>query len=85
MTEQELMQTLCGQVGQKFGAAGSPMGLSPDLDSPKAVVYVVLEEDRGCGASVAGVFLSLKAAREFLAGPNGSHCYLDSEAGEEVL
>jgi hypothetical protein len=47
-------------------------------------VYVVLEEDRGCGVSVAGVFLSLEAAQEYLAGPNGSNCYLASEYGEEI-
>ena len=48
-------------------------------------VYVVLELDRGCGASVAGVFLSLKSAQEFLEGPDGSNCYLTSTLGEEVL
>jgi hypothetical protein len=48
------------------------------------LVYVVLEEDRGCGASVAGVFASLEAAKEYLAGPEGSNCYLDSNFGEEV-
>ena len=47
-------------------------------------VYVVLEEDRGCGVSVAAVFSSLQSAEEYLAGPNGSNCYLDSEYGEEV-
>lgn len=47
-------------------------------------VYVVLEEDRGCGVSVAGVFASLEAARAYLAGPEGSNCYLDSEYGQEV-
>jgi len=47
-------------------------------------VYVVLEEDRGCGVSVAGVFASLAEAKAYLAGPNGSNCYLDSEYGEEV-
>lgn len=47
-------------------------------------VYVVLEEDRGCGPSVAGVFASLAAAQEYLAGPCGSNCYLDSSEGEEV-
>ena len=47
-------------------------------------VYVVLEEDRGCGPSVAGVFTSLAAAKEYLAGPDGSHCYLHSEDGEIV-
>jgi hypothetical protein len=39
-------------------------------------VYVVLEEDRGCGPSVAGVFASLEAAEAYLAGPCGSNCYL---------
>ena len=48
-------------------------------------VYVVLELDRGCGASVAGVFLSLESAQEFLEGPDGSNCYLTSTNGEEVL
>ena len=47
-------------------------------------VYVVLEEDRGCGASVAGVFASLAEAELYLSGPNGSNCYLDSDQGEEV-
>ena len=47
-------------------------------------VYVVLEEDRGCGPSVAGVFASLDAAQEYLDGPDGSNCYLYSEEGEEV-
>ena len=47
-------------------------------------VYVVLEEDRGCGASVAGVFASLQAAEAYLAGPEGSNCYLDSELGDDV-
>lgn len=47
-------------------------------------VYVVLEKDRGCGVSVAGVFASLPAAQAYLAGPNGSNCYLDSEYGDQV-
>ena len=47
-------------------------------------VFVVLEEDRGCGPSVAGVFASLEAAQAYLAGPNGSNCYLYSEDGEKV-
>jgi len=47
-------------------------------------VFVVLEEDRGCGPTVAGVFYTLAAARAYLAGPNGSNCYLYSEEGEEV-
>ena len=47
-------------------------------------VYVVLEEDRGCGPSVAGVFASLEAAQAYLAGPLGSNCYLYSDLGEEV-
>ena len=44
-------------------------------------VYVVLEEDRGY---VAGVFASLAAAEAFLAGPDGSNCYLDTCKGTEV-
>jgi hypothetical protein len=48
-------------------------------------VYVVLEKDRGCGVSVAGVFASLAAAKAFLSGPDGSNCYLDSEYGEELV
>lgn len=48
------------------------------------LVFVVLEEDRGLGPSVAGVFASLEAAQAYLAGPNGSNCYLYSEDGEEV-
>jgi len=47
-------------------------------------VYVVLEEDRGCGPSVAGVFATLSAALAYLAGPNGSGCYLYDEDGELV-
>lgn len=47
-------------------------------------VFVVLEEDRGCGASVAGVFASLAEAKLYLDGPYGSNCYLDSDEGEEV-
>jgi hypothetical protein len=50
----------------------------------KMKVYVVLEEDRGCGPSVAGVFASLEAAQAYLAGTSGSNCYLYSEQGEEV-
>lgn len=47
-------------------------------------VYVVLEKDRGYGVSVAGVFASLESAKAYLAGPEGSNCYLDSEFGEEL-
>jgi hypothetical protein len=47
-------------------------------------VFVVLEEDRGCGPSVAGVFASLEAAEAYLAGPLGSNCHLYSEQGEVV-
>ena len=47
-------------------------------------VFVVLEEDRGCGPLVAGVFASLEAAEAYLAGPLGSNCYLYSEQGEVV-
>lgn len=47
-------------------------------------VYVVLEEDRGCGPSVAGVFASLSAAQAYLAGPEGSNCYLAYGEGYEV-
>lgn len=47
-------------------------------------VWVVLEEDRGCGTSVAGVFASLAAAEAYVAGPNGSNCYLASPFPEEV-
>jgi hypothetical protein len=45
-------------------------------------VFIVLEDDRGCGVSVAGVFLSLEAALEFV--KENSHCYLYSEYGHEV-
>lgn len=48
------------------------------------LVWVVLEEDRGAGVSVAGVFASLESAEAFLEGPAGSNCYLDSELGEDV-
>ena len=47
-------------------------------------VYVVLEEDRGLGPGVAGVFASLEAAMAYLAGPLGSNCYLASDEGYEV-
>lgn len=47
-------------------------------------VFVVLEEDRGYGVSVAGVFVSLDSAKKFLEGPDGSNCYLYSEYGEDV-
>ena len=45
-------------------------------------VFIVLEDDRGCGVSVAGVFLSLETALEFV--KENSHCYLYSEYGNEV-
>jgi hypothetical protein len=45
-------------------------------------VYVVLEEDRGLGPSVAGVFASLEAAQEFAA--QSSHYWVSSDEGEEV-
>ena len=51
---------------------------------PELRVWVVLEEDRGCGPSVAGVFARLEAAQAYLAGPLGSNCYLYSDLGEEV-
>jgi hypothetical protein len=47
-------------------------------------VYVVLEEDRGLGPGVAGVFASLEAAKAYLAGPCGSNCYLAFDEGYEV-
>jgi hypothetical protein len=47
-------------------------------------VFVVLEDDRGCGPSVAGVFASLEAAQEFVDGSGGSHFYIDCDEGEEV-
>ena len=47
-------------------------------------VFVVLEEDRGLGPSVAGVFSSLEAAQSYLSGPEGSNCYLYSEQGEVI-
>jgi hypothetical protein len=47
-------------------------------------VFVVLEEDRGCGPAVAAVFASLEAAQAYVQGPHGSHCYVYSEQGEEV-
>jgi hypothetical protein len=46
-------------------------------------VYVVLEDDRGCGPSVAGVFATLEAAEAFVE-ENGGHYFLASEYGEEV-
>ena len=47
-------------------------------------VYVVLEEDRGCGPSIAGVFATLSDAKAYLAGPDASGCYLYDEDGELV-
>lgn len=49
-------------------------------------VWIVLEEDRGCGASVVGVFLSADAAKAFLRDPSVSSgsCYLSSEEGELI-
>jgi hypothetical protein len=46
-------------------------------------VYVVLEDDRGCGPSVAGVFATLEAAKAFVE-ENRGHYFLASEYGEEV-
>lgn len=48
-------------------------------------VYIVLEEDRGCDVSVAGVFYTLEDAEAYLTGPDGSNCYLSSEFGEDVI
>jgi hypothetical protein len=45
-------------------------------------VYVVLEDDRGCGPMVAGVFASLEIAQEFAA--QSSHYWVSSDEGEEV-
>jgi hypothetical protein len=47
-------------------------------------VFIVLEEDRGLGPMVAGVFASLAAAEWYLEGPEGSNCYIYSPEGEEV-
>jgi hypothetical protein len=47
-------------------------------------VFVVLENDRGCGPMVAGVFASLEAAQEYLRRDGRSSCYLYSEEGEDV-
>lgn len=47
-------------------------------------VYVVLEEDRGCGASVVGVFASIERALEFIENEGRSGYYLDSRDGTEV-
>ena len=47
-------------------------------------VYLVLQEDRGYGPIVAGVFASLEAAQAYLRGEGGSNCYLYSEEGEDV-
>jgi hypothetical protein len=46
-------------------------------------VFVVLEEDCGCGVRVAAVFASLEAAQAFVA-KEGSRYYLDSESGDKV-
>jgi hypothetical protein len=48
------------------------------------IVFVVLEDDSGWRPSVAGVFATLELAQAFVEGPNGSHCYIDSECGEKV-
>jgi hypothetical protein len=45
-------------------------------------VFIVLGDDRGCGATVDGVFSSLDLAKDYEA--RNSNCYLDSECGEDV-
>lgn len=47
-------------------------------------VFVVLEDDRGYGPIVRGVFASLEAAQEYLRRDGRSSCYLYSEEGEDV-
>jgi hypothetical protein len=47
-------------------------------------VFIVLEEDRGCGPAVAAVFASLEAAQAYVQGPQGSNCYVYSDQGEVV-
>lgn len=47
-------------------------------------VYIVMEEDRGLGPTIVGVFASLDDAKAYLAGPEGSNCYLYSDDGELV-
>jgi hypothetical protein len=47
-------------------------------------VFVVLEEDRGCGPMVEGVFASLEAAKAYLAERDSSRCWVVSEEGHEV-
>lgn len=47
-------------------------------------VFVVLEDDRGDGPIVAGVFASLEAAQEYLRREGRYRCYLYSEEGEDV-
>jgi hypothetical protein len=50
--------------------------------------WVVLEEDRGCGASVVGVFLSAAAAEKFLGKGHDisrRYCYLSSEEGGAIM
>ncbi len=45
-------------------------------------VYIVLEDDRGCGPSVAGVFYSLEAAKAFV--ETSYYYFLDFDEGREV-
>jgi hypothetical protein len=47
-------------------------------------VWVVLEDDRGLGPTVAGVFSSYEKALAFCCGPNGSNCWITSDEGDEV-
>ena len=44
-------------------------------------VYVVIEDDRGCGPSIVGVYRSLEAAEAAAAG--GSHCWVVEEVLED--
>lgn len=40
-------------------------------------VYVVVEDDRGCGPMVCGVFVSKAKAEEYVA--ESSHCWISEE------
>ena len=47
-------------------------------------VWIVLEEDRGYGVSVAGIFTSLKLAQDF-AESSGYRYYVENVEGKEII
>ena len=48
-------------------------------------VYVVLEDDRGCGPSVDAVFSSLEAAHAYIERKGNSHLFVANEHRAEVV